>query len=63
MNSNLSENDDDTEDPRPLPGDPRAVARLSLAVGILTDQLVVAGVIGPATSEKVRALLSDEETM
>ncbi len=51
-------NDDDTDTIGiPSPGDERAVVDLRTAVLTLIDQLVIAGVIGPATSEKVRALL------
>ena len=61
----LSENDDDTADSVgiPSPGDERAVVDLRAAVLLLTDQLVIAGVIGPATSEKVRALLAEVVTV
>jgi hypothetical protein len=35
--------------------------RINEAVLLLVDQLVIAGVIGPATSEKVRARLVDQK--
>ncbi|HLQ47552.1 MAG TPA: hypothetical protein VK233_01170 [Candidatus Dormibacteraeota bacterium] len=54
----LSENDDTADTIGiPSPGDERAVVDLRVAVLTLVDQLVLLGFIGPATSEKVRALL------